>query len=124
MLTALTGSVAGGGVHRSTSRRRPLPRLRRGGPPGLCDRPRPAAAPPEGGGRGRSNCGRSGGCQEGVGRGAQRLKKSSRGRACGRREVEGGQEGRYQSSVGAREPQNPTKGEEYQRHPQGVSYGT
>eukprot|EP00959_Pyramimonas_sp_CCMP1952_P040723 851577-Pyramimonas_sp.AAC.2 len=34
----------------------------------------------------------------------------------------GGLEGKYRSSVDAREPQNLTKSEEYQRHLQGVLY--
>ena len=34
------------------------------------------------------------------------------------------EEGKYRSSVDAREPQNPTKSEEYQRHLQGALYST
>eukprot|EP00976_Prorocentrum_cordatum_P055635 1122624-Prorocentrum_minimum.AAC.1 len=33
-------------------------------------------------------------------------------------------EGNYRSSLDAREPQNPTKSEEYQGRPQGVLYST
>eukprot|EP00959_Pyramimonas_sp_CCMP1952_P278902 5831327-Pyramimonas_sp.AAC.1 len=33
-----------------------------------------------------------------------------------------GQGGKYRSSVDAREPRNPTKSEEYQKHLQGVLY--
>eukprot|EP00976_Prorocentrum_cordatum_P068071 1178984-Prorocentrum_minimum.AAC.3 len=41
-----------------------------------------------------------------------------------RRGSGGGQEGKYRSSVDVRDPQNPKKSEEYQRHPQGVRRGS